>query len=198
MSELREALTEALNTCPGLSRQHGEKCADAVLRMLAEHGDTQQVREQLSVAIASAWYSTAGDPTVLDEVMTVVAQILAERDAAIEWAERVEADRKKRVAALKADLAAARQQLDQVHDDLVAILRALEIGGHARPISSHEVVVTEVLPAIEKMRQQFDQVWELHRNDGDGWCDNDGFSFPCLTIRLFDAPGPPGTTRRGQ
>jgi outer membrane protein TolC len=124
MSELREALTEALNTCPGLSRQHGEKCADAVLRMLTEHGDTQQVREQLSAAIASAWYSTAGDPTVLDEVMTVVAPILAARDAAVERAEDAERDlaemqghyamARERTVRAEADLAAARQQLDQV------------------------------------------------------------------------------------
>jgi hypothetical protein len=128
MSELREALTEALNTCPGLSRQHGEKCADAVLRVLTEHGDTQQVREQLSVAIASAWYSTAGDPTVLDEVMTVVAPIVAARDTADERVDEAEkslaAYRRghdaivNRAECAEADLTAARTEVDEVNQQL--------------------------------------------------------------------------------
>lgn len=43
------------------------------------------------------------------------------------------------------------QQLDAVHNDLVSVLAALGIGDHARPYSSHEVVVREVLPAIERL-----------------------------------------------
>ena len=34
-------------------------------------------------------------------------------------------------------------------DDVAAILRALGLGDHARPISAHEVVHTEIIPAIQ-------------------------------------------------
>jgi septal ring factor EnvC (AmiA/AmiB activator) len=119
MNKLREALTEALNTCPGLSRQHGEKCADAVLRVLAEgswDGDTQQVRKQINRAVCSDWPNFQK----VELAMAVVAPILAERDAAIEWAERVEADRKKRVAALKADLADFKERYEIAHESFLA------------------------------------------------------------------------------
>jgi hypothetical protein len=41
---------------------------------------------------------------------------------------------------------------DVVHDDLVRILEALDLGTHGRPYSSHSVVHREVLPAIAKLR----------------------------------------------
>jgi hypothetical protein len=117
MSELREELRAKINDAYYNARnerrtmdQASHDATDAVLRVLAEHGDTQQVREQVE--------SLPGTMITVDQVMAIVAPILAERDAAIEWAERVEADRKKRVAALKADLAAARTEVDEVNQQL--------------------------------------------------------------------------------
>lgn len=42
---------------------------------------------------------------------------------------------------------------DLVHQDIVAILGALGIGDHARPYSTHEVVVREIIPEIEALRR---------------------------------------------
>ena len=36
-------------------------------------------------------------------------------------------------------------------EDLRAILRALGLGGHARPISAHQVVHEEILPKIHRL-----------------------------------------------
>jgi hypothetical protein len=41
---------------------------------------------------------------------------------------------------------------DVMQDDLAAILRELELGDHARPLSPHQVVRTEVLPMIRAWR----------------------------------------------
>jgi hypothetical protein len=139
--------------------------ADAVLRVLAEHGDTQQVREQMAAFIDAHQLSF----TAAGDLMAIVARTVAARDAAVEraghWRQLAEkwADE---TTGLEANLAAARQQLDQVHDDLAAILRALGIGDHARPISSHEVVVTEVLPRAKHLRQQLDQVRDVLARHG--------------------------------
>lgn len=37
-------------------------------------------------------------------------------------------------------------------DDIAAILRAVELGDHARPVSAHRVVRDEIIPAIERLR----------------------------------------------
>jgi hypothetical protein len=94
--------------------------------------------------------------------------LVAARDAADQRMEELGRYAEKAEAALaglverleraEADLAAAR-------DDLAAILRALGLGDHARPISSHEVVVTEVLPRAKHLRQQLDQVRALTEQD---------------------------------
>lgn len=41
---------------------------------------------------------------------------------------------------------------DTIHQDMVDILNALGLGDYARPISTHEVVQTEILPAIRELR----------------------------------------------
>lgn len=41
---------------------------------------------------------------------------------------------------------------DVAHDDIAAILRSLDLGDHARPISTHAVVHEEILPAIRNLR----------------------------------------------
>lgn len=42
---------------------------------------------------------------------------------------------------------------DLIFEDLSAILRALGLGDHARPISAHDVVQREILPAIQGLRK---------------------------------------------
>jgi hypothetical protein len=105
--------------------------ADAVLRVLAEHGDTGQAKlqAQLMALVIIHW----GDrPTLADAIWgQFVAPIVTARDDAVERAERAEAERaqwqsqameldkaaaseRTRAERAEADLAAARQQLDQV------------------------------------------------------------------------------------
>jgi hypothetical protein len=67
-----------------LGQSHAAHVTDAVLRVLAEHGDTQQVREQL--VSSGALVLPRGDRIVA--VMAVVAPIVAARDAAIEQAKK--------------------------------------------------------------------------------------------------------------
>ena len=45
---------------------------------------------------------------------------------------------------------------DAAHSDIAAILRALDLGDHARPVSTHVVVREEVLPAIRRLREATD------------------------------------------
>jgi hypothetical protein len=140
---LREKIADAIAGTVSQDDRYLEH-ADAVLRVLAEHGDTQQVEEEL--VSSGALVLPRGDR--INAIMAVVAPAISraryfnaqDRIRLYEQLERAEAD-----------LAAARQQLDQVHDDLAAILRALGLGTHARPISSHDVVVQEVLPAIKHL-----------------------------------------------
>jgi hypothetical protein len=228
-------------------RDYAYSSADAVLRVLAEHGDTGQVRElqaandrlgdalthQIKVAddalaardaardeladlrhnLAEQAFTApdADDATMLASLHARIRDALVSRDAAVEQLERlhswgglltlldehwptdifpvpetVEASKSQErrdtgpvvlglirwVDRLSADLADARQQLDHARADgqtaqrdLAAILRALGLGDHARVISSHYVVVEEVLPAIEHLRQQLDQV----RAKGQEW-----------------------------
>lgn len=43
-----------------------------------------------------------------------------------------------------------------MQNDIAAVLRALNLGDHSRDASPHEVMVGEVVPAIERMRQEID------------------------------------------
>ena len=43
-------------------------------------------------------------------------------------------------------------QRDVIHDDIAAILRELDLGDHARPISTHAVVHDEILPSIRLLQ----------------------------------------------
>jgi hypothetical protein len=88
-------------------------------------------------------------------------------------------------------LATARQQLDHARTDgqtalrdLAAILRALDLGDHARMISSHYVVTEEVLPAIEHLRQQLDQVRATFQR----WSGGPDDEFEQTMRDLLDAP----------
>ena len=99
--------------------------ADAGL--LAEHGDAQQVREQITEIVVR--YTR---DTMPDKIMAVVAPRLAARDAAVERALRFERERNHatvRAERAEADLAAARQQLDQ------AANRADELAKHAMALA---------------------------------------------------------------
>jgi hypothetical protein len=157
MSGLREALVNGLthyNFCfaeihasePSIAMpEEVELVADAVLRVLAEHGDTQHLREQIAEAIRYV-----DENADLDRVMAVVAPIVAARDAATERAERTERAADSHYKAwigAKADLAAARQQLDQVRalvkpDNGNALIFKIQIrrilDGIARPAGHDE------------------------------------------------------------
>jgi uncharacterized coiled-coil DUF342 family protein len=86
-----------------------------MLRVLAEHGDTEQVRHEIKDALQLALLD---DSDAIDAVMAVVARIVAERDDANErwryW--------KDLAVELRTELAAARQQLNQVRADLEPII----------------------------------------------------------------------------
>lgn len=43
------------------------------------------------------------------------------------------------------------EEFETIHQDMVDILNALGLGDHARPISMHEIVQTEILPAIRSL-----------------------------------------------
>lgn len=48
------------------------------------------------------------------------------------------------------------RQIDQhiaMQDDIAAALRALGLSDHARPMSPHQVMLDEVIPAINKLRE---------------------------------------------
>lgn len=53
--------------------------------------------------------------------------------------------------------AEVRSERQLAHSDLVDILNALGLGLHARPLSPHEVVQLEVLPAIGRLRSGGDK-----------------------------------------
>jgi hypothetical protein len=144
MSGLREALVEALHEHEYADGGPADECrcgakldtlsaralhwhqADAVLRVLAEHGDIQQVRERLLDALVdhkargiarASGVKVVADDVIDDAVMPVVAEILAARDAAAEELHALKTVirmQDKITFELLADLAAARQQLDQV------------------------------------------------------------------------------------
>jgi hypothetical protein len=110
VSGLRERIANALIPWLEHDRRKRMQATDAVLRVLAEHGDTQQVRTEIRDVIEQ----TTGEPIfppTMDAVMAVVAPIVAARDAAVEQLERYDGQAWED---LRADLAAARQQLDQV------------------------------------------------------------------------------------
>jgi hypothetical protein len=130
--------TERCDCCPLVDKP--QKLAGAVLRVLAEHGDTQQVREQIADAL------TGAERFRFDLIMTVVAPIVAERDAANEQLERYDGQAWED---LQADLAAARQQLDRA-EAIVELVRKVGRGtvtpaelmalldAHARPAGHDE------------------------------------------------------------
>jgi hypothetical protein len=116
--------------------------ADAVLRVLAEHGDTQQVREEIKDELSYCFGEVTELP--VDRVTAVVARIVAARDAADEQLERSLAAQElmatqfrtmqrekehgwREAERAEADLAAARQQLDQVR----ALAKSKAIQAHA-------------------------------------------------------------------
>lgn len=110
MSGLREKIADAIAGAVSQDDRYLEH-ADAVLRVLAEHGDMQQVREQL--VSSGALVLPRGDRIVA--VMAVVARIVAARDAAVAASFRDYTCRTY-TETVEADVAAAQQQLDQVRE----------------------------------------------------------------------------------
>jgi len=116
VSGLREKIAEAIHsTCYEGVRGYDSHLeadrasADAVLRVLAlaEHGDTQRLRTELGNAIWGAPQPGA----ILDAVMAVVAPAIA-RARYLNAQDRVRLY--EQLERAEADLAAAKQQLDQV------------------------------------------------------------------------------------
>jgi chromosome segregation ATPase len=120
VSGLREKIADLVDA---ISRNEVSEPTDAVLRVLAEHGDTQQVRE------LQAANDRLGD--ALTRQIKVADDALAGRDASVEVLngaraalasaemsiDRVRAEReqlREEKVTAEAGLAAARQQLDQV------------------------------------------------------------------------------------
>lgn len=62
--------------------------------------------------------------------------------------------------------------VDEIHQDVVDMLNALGLGDHARPISMHQIVQTEILPAIRMLRGIAAEA---------GFCPKDGEPMPCFT-----------------
>ena len=141
LNQGREALAEHLflvtyhfrpdmnwSVLPVSARALWYKKADAVLRVLAEHCDTQQVRTEIRDVIEQ----TTGEPIfppTMDAVMAVVAPHLARADAAVKRALRFERERNHataRAERAEAKLAAARQQLNQVREQARLRLAAVD------------------------------------------------------------------------
>jgi hypothetical protein len=53
----------------------------------------------------------------------------------------------------RADAGAVAASSQAMQDDIAAMLRALAIGDHVRPVSPHRVVRDKILPAIARLRQ---------------------------------------------
>jgi hypothetical protein len=90
MSTPRQALVDLMLDRWGgddESKAEYEDAADAMLRVLVEHVDMRQVREQIDRAVCSDWPNFQK----IELAMAAVAEILAARDAAVERAERAEA-----------------------------------------------------------------------------------------------------------
>jgi chromosome segregation ATPase len=197
VSGLREKIADAIAGAVSQDDRYLEH-ADAVLRVLAEHGGVKNLKEQISLMVwrsANERAERAEEQAkkakrwLIDAAGADVTDLLQSLDDCTARAERAERD-----------LADARQQLDQVRmdgqaaqRDLAAILRALGLGDHARVISSHYVVVEEVLPAIKHLRQQLDQVRALlERNPSDS-------IFKAQVRLILDAPArPAGHDETGQ
>ena len=70
--------------------------------------------------------------------------------------ERSEGARERNPEKLGDDVSNAEERLrinyDAMQDDIAAVLRALGISDHARPMSPHQVMVDVIIPAIERLR----------------------------------------------
>jgi alkanesulfonate monooxygenase SsuD/methylene tetrahydromethanopterin reductase-like flavin-dependent oxidoreductase (luciferase family) len=138
MSELRQDVIDAMVKHFEDQRGHPPEqmqiedltdYADAVLQALTEHDDTQQVREQVR-RVLSAFQPKRSREAIENGVMTVVARIVAERDAAIERAERF----KKELATSVKQHVLLLEQSDRMRADVKHWARTMYLGlsEHAR------------------------------------------------------------------
>jgi hypothetical protein len=174
--------------------------ADAVLRVLAEHGDTQQVREQVVDALFYASderITFESDPSLLEltiSVMAVVTEILAARDA---WRELYKAaDAKRdvwmtRAERAEADLAAAVERAEEAEG-----YRELAADECDKAINDVSVLSADLAAARVQVRvrdARLDQVRALHspeEGQHPDFCGHDKHELPCPTLRALDAPRP--------
>jgi hypothetical protein len=125
MDTLRDKIADALAGAVSQDDRYLEH-ADAVLRVLAEHGDTQQVEEEL--VSSGALVLPRGDR--INAVMTVVAPLIGYyRSVAEHWLKRAER--------AEADLAAARMQVrvrDARLDQVRATVKRMHINDGDRDV----------------------------------------------------------------
>jgi hypothetical protein len=133
VSELREKIADALIPWLTHDRRKRMQATDAVLRVLAEHGDTEQVREQVR-AVAERQLSDQASGGDDKRGWVYAHDLLAILDAPTQPAERAEQqaelakqwqseydEQTAHAARLSRELAAARQQLDQVRATVLAL-----------------------------------------------------------------------------
>jgi hypothetical protein len=186
VSGLRDKVADAIAGAVSQDDRYLEH-ADAVLRVLAEHGDTQQVERRIVDIIEEQLGSQIDATFIGAQIMeAVVAPIVAARDAALERAEDFQRtmqdemlwrDRSMdRADRAEGDLAAARQQLDQVWEG-----RDLEQQALRNAI--------EILTQIRELATGFDiEDTDLH-----------GKVLAANILRILDAPArPAGHDEAGQ
>jgi hypothetical protein len=125
MNGLREEIVKALESDKWMARHlgivaHAGDVADTVMRVLAEHGDTEQVREQIAEILQ---YEMSHEQVTDILLRAVVAPIVAARDAAVEEADwfNLGCEHHRRA---EADLAAARQHTALWESSVYAEIRA--------------------------------------------------------------------------
>jgi hypothetical protein len=157
------------------ARNRLRRNARAVLRVLAEHGDTQQVREQVIRILSTSRAGLSVD--ALDAVMAVVADIVAARDAAVERAEYWKGRAEKAwergdedgltMLRLEAALIAARRQLDAAEERADEAEKSLAASrrGHDAIVKRAERAEADLAAARMQVRvrdARLDQVQELN------------------------------------
>lgn len=122
-------------------------------------------RDELNAAIASADRRGPDRPAAFTESVDGQewARAFLERFGVVDQQSHQVVDEDRVTAwfeeAIERGQRAASGSTDVIVKDLGRLLVALELGDHARPASPHEVVLAEVLPAIERLRKQLAEAW---------------------------------------
>jgi hypothetical protein len=108
----------------------------------ARPGEPDEDAKYRASMIAGAMNATVDmTPTDIRELLSAYEQVHGRRHHA-DWRDG-------------ADGGDGRTDADVYQDDVRALLDALDLGTHARPVSPHMVVQDEVLPAVRKLKRAF-------------------------------------------